>query len=160
MDTEWMLAPDYDVIPSMPVSIERRDRVLSFGDMGRRARAEILLSQCARFLLGSTRGRVEQNNRGQDRVGNVVFESSRTYFWHRLVAEGSLRISSPSFKSRRSSAAHTEDKSWRMPCSENHRMTSHQLQTRVVADTPERGAGNPPGPRLPSTSSRTYSRDL
>ena len=53
MDTEWKLSPAYDLIPSMPVSIERRDLALICGDMGRRARADNLLSQSARFLLGA-----------------------------------------------------------------------------------------------------------
>ena len=53
MDTEWKLSPAYDLIPSMPVSIERSDLALICGDMGRRARADNLLSQSARFLLGA-----------------------------------------------------------------------------------------------------------
>ena len=51
MDKEWKLSPAYDLIPSMPVSIERRDLALICGDMGRYAQADNLLSQSARFLL-------------------------------------------------------------------------------------------------------------
>ncbi|MBI1948141.1 MAG: type II toxin-antitoxin system HipA family toxin [Deltaproteobacteria bacterium] len=47
----WRLSPAYDLTPSMPVSIERRDLALTVGDAGRFASAENLLSQCARFLL-------------------------------------------------------------------------------------------------------------
>lgn len=51
MENDWKLSPAYDLIPSMPVSIERRDLALACGDMGRYAHAENLLSQSARFLL-------------------------------------------------------------------------------------------------------------
>lgn len=49
---EWKLSPAYDLIPAMPVSVERRDLALECGDMGRYAHAENLLSQSARFLVG------------------------------------------------------------------------------------------------------------
>ena len=51
MNTDWMLSPAYDLTPSTPVSTEHRDLALDFGDMGRYAHAENLLSQSARFLL-------------------------------------------------------------------------------------------------------------
>jgi len=51
MDEDWRLSPAYDLVPAMPVSIERRDLALACGDMARYAHAENLLSQCARFLL-------------------------------------------------------------------------------------------------------------
>lgn len=51
MEDEWKLSPAYDLIPSMPVSIEERFLALSCGDYGRLARADNLLSQCARFYL-------------------------------------------------------------------------------------------------------------
>ena len=51
IDTDWKLSPAYDLIPSMPISIERRDLALICGDGGRYARAENLLSQYPRFLL-------------------------------------------------------------------------------------------------------------
>ena len=48
---DWRLSPAYDLTPSMPISIERRDLALVRGDLGRYAHAENLLSQHARFLL-------------------------------------------------------------------------------------------------------------
>jgi serine/threonine-protein kinase HipA len=51
MDTDFHLAPAYDLTPSTPVSLERRDLAMICGDEGRYARAGNLLSQCARFLL-------------------------------------------------------------------------------------------------------------
>lgn len=51
MNTDWKLSPAYDLTPSTPISIERRDLALECGDMGRYAHAENLLSQSARFLL-------------------------------------------------------------------------------------------------------------
>jgi len=53
MKTDWQLSPAYDLAPSTPISIERRDLALECGDMGRYAHAENLLSQSARFLLES-----------------------------------------------------------------------------------------------------------
>lgn len=50
-DIDWVLSPAYDLTPSMPVSIERRDLALVCGDMGRYAHADNLLSQHIRFLL-------------------------------------------------------------------------------------------------------------
>ena len=51
MNTDWKLSPAYDLTPSTPISIERRDLALECGDMGRYAHADNLLSQSARFLL-------------------------------------------------------------------------------------------------------------
>jgi len=51
MNTDWKLSPAYDLTPSTPISIERRDLALECGDMGRYAHVENLLSQAARFLL-------------------------------------------------------------------------------------------------------------
>jgi serine/threonine-protein kinase HipA len=51
IDNDWKLSPAYDLTPSAPVSIERRDLALICGDNGRYAHAENLLSQCRRFLL-------------------------------------------------------------------------------------------------------------
>ena len=48
---DWVLSPAYDLTPSMPVSIERRDLALVCGDMGRYAHVDNLLSQATRFLL-------------------------------------------------------------------------------------------------------------
>lgn len=48
---DWQLAPAYDLTPSVPVSLERRDLAMACGDAGRFANADNLLSQSARFLL-------------------------------------------------------------------------------------------------------------
>ena len=47
----WRLSPAYDLTPSVPVSIERRDLALLCGDAGRYANAKNLLSQSTRFML-------------------------------------------------------------------------------------------------------------
>lgn len=51
LENDWRLSPAYDLVPAMPISVERRDLALECGDMGRYAHAENLLSQSARFLL-------------------------------------------------------------------------------------------------------------
>lgn len=51
-ERDWRLSPAFDLTPSTPVSIERRDLALVCGDAGRYANAENLLSQHPRFLLG------------------------------------------------------------------------------------------------------------
>jgi serine/threonine-protein kinase HipA len=48
---DWRLSPGYDLTPTSPSSVERRDLALACGDQGRRASADNLLSQCGRFLL-------------------------------------------------------------------------------------------------------------
>lgn len=48
---DWRLSPAYDLTPSTPISLERRDLALVIGDGGRIATAENLISQSARFLL-------------------------------------------------------------------------------------------------------------
>lgn len=50
-DRAWKLASAYDLTPSTPVSLERRDLALTVGDAGRVASASNVLSQSARFLL-------------------------------------------------------------------------------------------------------------
>jgi len=50
-ETDWRLSPAYDLVPSTPVSLERRELALICGDAGRYANAQNLLSQSARFLL-------------------------------------------------------------------------------------------------------------
>lgn len=50
-DRDWKLSPAYDLTPSTPVSLERRDLAMSCGDQRRYANANNLLSQCARFHL-------------------------------------------------------------------------------------------------------------
>ena len=51
LDADWGLSPAYDLTPSMPIGIERRDLALICGDMGRYANVDNLLSQHSRFLL-------------------------------------------------------------------------------------------------------------
>ncbi len=48
---DWKLSPAYDLTPTTPVSIERRDLALQCGDLGRYANAYNLLSQSARFYF-------------------------------------------------------------------------------------------------------------
>lgn len=50
-EKSWHLSPAYDLTPSVPISVERRDLALDCGDMGRYANANNILSQHARFLL-------------------------------------------------------------------------------------------------------------
>lgn len=50
-DRDWRLSPAYDLTPTVPVSLERRDLALICGDGGRYANAENLVTQSARFLL-------------------------------------------------------------------------------------------------------------
>lgn len=50
-ERSWKLSPAYDLTPSTPISLERRDLALDCGDQGRYANAKNILSQHARFLL-------------------------------------------------------------------------------------------------------------
>ena len=50
-ERSWELSPAYDLTPSAPVGLERRDLALICGDNGRYANRDNILSQCARFLL-------------------------------------------------------------------------------------------------------------
>ena len=50
-EAEWKLSPAYDLTPTVPVSMDRRDLAMECGDAGRFANADNLLSQSARFLL-------------------------------------------------------------------------------------------------------------
>ena len=50
-EKSWKLSPAYDLTPSTPISLERRDLALDCGDHGRYANAKNILSQHARFLL-------------------------------------------------------------------------------------------------------------
>lgn len=51
LNDSWALSPAYDLTPTSPVSVERRDLALICGDAGRYANAQNMLSQCGRFLL-------------------------------------------------------------------------------------------------------------
>jgi serine/threonine-protein kinase HipA len=57
-EKNWKLSLAYDLTPSVPVSVERRDLALECGDQGRYANATNILSQHARFLLD--RGEAEK----------------------------------------------------------------------------------------------------
>ncbi|MGC8537022.1 MAG: type II toxin-antitoxin system HipA family toxin [Rhizomicrobium sp.] len=48
---DWRLSPAYDLTPSIPISVERRDLAMICGDFGRYGNAVNMLSQCARFHL-------------------------------------------------------------------------------------------------------------
>ncbi len=50
---DWKLSPAYDLNPAPQISVEHRDLALICGDQGRMASAKNLLSQSARFLIGS-----------------------------------------------------------------------------------------------------------
>lgn len=65
-DTDWGLSPAYDLVPSTPISIERRDLALICGDMGRYANVDNLLSQHSRFLLN--RDDAEATVRGMEQI--------------------------------------------------------------------------------------------
>lgn len=59
---DWKLSPAYDLSPTTPVSIERRDLALICGDMGRYAHVNNLLSQATRFLLDSGEAKATASN--------------------------------------------------------------------------------------------------
>ena len=48
---DWQLSPAYDLTPTAPISLERRDLALECGDKGRYANAGNFLTRSARFLL-------------------------------------------------------------------------------------------------------------
>jgi serine/threonine-protein kinase HipA len=57
MNKTWNLSPAYDLTPSIPTSMERRDLAMEVGNMGRFASAENLVSQCSRFLLNANQAK-------------------------------------------------------------------------------------------------------
>lgn len=69
---DWKLSPAFDLTPSAPVGIERRDLAMVCGDAGRYANAANLLSQHARFLLD------------RDEAGAILTEIERCVAgtWH------------------------------------------------------------------------------
>jgi len=75
MHDDWRLSPAYDLTPSTPISVERRDLALECGDWGRYAHAENLLSQCQRFLLGRP-----EAEKTIERMEHVVRER-----WHAIA---------------------------------------------------------------------------
>ncbi len=50
LNREWRLSPAYDLTPAPGVGMER-DLAMTVGDLGRRATAQNLVTQCPRFLL-------------------------------------------------------------------------------------------------------------
>lgn len=75
-EKHWQLSPAYDLTPSMPISLERRDLAMRCGDFGRYAHAENLLSQCARFHLERTEAeRIIQDMEAQ--VAHTWYETAR-----------------------------------------------------------------------------------
>ncbi|MCB9989313.1 MAG: HipA domain-containing protein [Rhodospirillales bacterium] len=75
-NTDWRLSPAYDLTPSTPVSVERRDLALACGDWGRYAHADNLVSQAARFHLSEddARGTVAAM---EERVRSTWYETAR-----------------------------------------------------------------------------------
>lgn len=78
-DTEWRLSPAYDLTPTTPVSIERRDLAMAIGDQGRRATAENLVSESPRFLLERTQAGA---------IVNRMEEQVRATWYHTARANG------------------------------------------------------------------------
>jgi serine/threonine-protein kinase HipA len=74
---DWQLSPAYDLIPSTPVSIERRDLAMGCGDEGRYANGRNLLSQCARFLLEPQKAETIVTMMEQQ-VRNTWYETARS----------------------------------------------------------------------------------
>jgi serine/threonine-protein kinase HipA len=50
-ERDWRLSPAYDLTPSSPIGVERRDLAMACGNEGRFARASNLVSESVRFLL-------------------------------------------------------------------------------------------------------------
>ena len=74
---DWKLSPAYDLTPTSPVSLERRDLALICGDGGRYANAENILSQSARFLLEQAEAEaIVREMKG--RVEQAWYETART----------------------------------------------------------------------------------
>ena len=68
-ERDWQLSPAYDLTPTTPISLERRDLALECGDEGRFASARNLLTQNTRFLLDGNQAkaiidRMEEQVRG------------------------------------------------------------------------------------------------
>lgn len=74
---DWKISPAYDLTPSVPVSIERRDLAMICGDQGRLANAANLLSQHARFSLAQEQAIVILNEM-ESAVKNNWYAISRT----------------------------------------------------------------------------------
>lgn len=73
---DWKLSPAYDLTPSTPISLERRDLALICGELGRYAHADNILSQSTRFLLEHEEAR-EILKQMEDRVKATWYEIAR-----------------------------------------------------------------------------------
>ena len=74
----WKLSPAYDLTPSTPVSLERRDLALDCGDQGRYANANNILSQYARFLLERSEAETIVNDM-KAQVEGTWYDTLRAY---------------------------------------------------------------------------------
>ena len=73
----WQLSPAYDLTPSVPISLERRDLAMTCGDLGRFANAANLLSQSGRFLLDKNEATAIVDNMEQ-RIKDTWYATLRT----------------------------------------------------------------------------------
>ena len=76
-DQDWKLSPAYDLTPSTPISLERRELALVVGDAGRSATAANLVSQSARFLLESDQAEAIVQEM-EERVRATWYATART----------------------------------------------------------------------------------
>jgi serine/threonine-protein kinase HipA len=78
----WSLSPAYDLTPTTPISIERRDLALIVGDMGRNGHADNLMSQSMRFLVS------------QDEARAIISEMERVVrnTWHDLARSQGVSV--------------------------------------------------------------------
>ena len=72
----WALSPAYDLTPTNPVSIERRDLAMICGAAGRYANAQNMLTESARFLLSNEEARV-MIRAMQERVRETWYATAR-----------------------------------------------------------------------------------
>lgn len=74
---DWRLSPAYDLTPTTPISLERRDLALTIGDRGRYANFENILSQCRRFLLQPEEAKVLVNDM-ERRIRETWYQVARS----------------------------------------------------------------------------------
>lgn len=77
MNDAWALSPAYDLTPTNPVGLERRDLAMTCGDAGRYANTENMLSQSARFLLSRDEAAATINAM-KERVRGNWYATART----------------------------------------------------------------------------------
>lgn len=100
MDVDWTLSPAYDLTPTTPVSLERRDLAMDCGDDGRRAQAGNLLSQSARFLLGEEQARATVDSMEQKVRGSWYEVARRAGVSERDCARIAPAFAYPGFRLR------------------------------------------------------------